>query len=161
MNRSYFCAGVMICFITFLISGVMAADSPSLFSPGLKAAESSKPYEDASFKERAIYAITHFTKPLPTGSDLIELKNIYYDIIMKNISPEYYNEARDITKFLFYTMKAADGMQQYDESIKPGRMVISYFEDLYKQASLDQGMARKAWSTIRVNYPDIRTIIIS
>lgn len=159
MNHSYFCIGV-ICLITFAISGVMAADAPSLFSPGLKASEASKPYEDAYFTERATYAISHLTKPLPTGSDLIELKNIYYDIIMKNISPDYYNEARDITKYLFYTMKAADGMEQYDESIKPGRIVLAYHEDLYKQASLDGAMARKAFSNIRVNYPNIAKIII-
>jgi len=162
MKYTLLIAGGLLCFIAFLIAGVTAEDTPSLFSPGLKAAESSKPYEDAYFKERAIYAITHVTQPLPTGSDLLELKSIYYDIIMKNISPDYYNEARDITKYLFYTMKAADGIQQYEESTTGlGRVVMRYHEDLYNQAKLDEAMAKKAWRNIRGNYPDVKTLVLS
>ncbi|PKL58663.1 MAG: hypothetical protein CVV33_10505, partial [Methanomicrobiales archaeon HGW-Methanomicrobiales-4] len=146
MNHSFFGAGILICFITFLIAGAVAETTPSLFSPGLKAYESSKPYEDAYFKDRAIYAITHVTQPLPSGSDLLELKSVYFDIIMKNISPDYYNEARDITKYLFYIMKAADGIQQYEESTTgPGRVVMSYHEQINNQAKIDEGMAGKAW----------------
>ncbi|MFH0967695.1 MAG: hypothetical protein V1862_08450 [Methanobacteriota archaeon] len=148
----------MICFFAFLITGVLADDAPSLFSPGLKASESSKPYDDAYFKERAIYAITHVTQPLPSGSDLLELKSIYYDIIMKNISPDYYNEARDITKYLFYTMKAADGIQDFEESTTgPGRIVMDYHEKIYNTAKLDEAMAKKTWRNIRLHYPDIKT----
>lgn len=162
MRRSFFCVGVLICLITLSISGAVAENSASLFSPGLKAAEKSKAYEDAYFKERAIYAITHVTQPLPSGSDLLELKSIYYDIIMKNISPDYYDEAREITKYLFYTMKAADGLQQYEESTTgPGQIVMMYHERVYNQAKQDEKMARKAWNNIRMNYPDIRTLVIS
>jgi len=162
MNYSFLCTGVLICLIAFSVAGVMAEDAPSRFAPGLKATEKSKPYEDAYFKERAVYAITHLTNPSPSGSDLDELKAVYYDIIMKNISPEYYDEAGDITKYLFYIMKAADGMKQFEESTTgPGRTVMEYHKTLYKTATLDATMARKAWRTIRMNYPDIKGLILS
>jgi hypothetical protein len=161
---NYFLAGtgVLVCLFVFLCAGVMAADTPSWFAPGLKASESSKPYEDAYFKERAMYAITHVTQPLPSGSDLSELKSIYYDIIMRNISPEYYNEARDITKYLFYTMKAADGLQQYDDSTTgSGKVIMDYHKSIYNQAQIDEQMANKAWRNIRMNYPDIKALVMS
>jgi len=140
--------------LALLIGGTaMAATMPSAVAPQIKKPVSSESYDDASFEETVSYAINNLTDPIPTEKRLMELKSVYYDLVEKRISPEYYPLAKDTADYLFYVMKAAEGFQEYDEHIGTRHIDMDMYFESQEQAQLDLGRAKELWMNISALYP--------
>ncbi len=153
MKFSFQAIGVIAVALLISISAVSAVE-PSTISPQLKIPNSSQPYDDKAFLERADFAILNLTNPFPTENNLMELQSAYYDLVKKNIKPEYYNEAKNITKFLFYDMKAAEEMQDYKGQTGTNHIMMDFREDIGDQAYADLDAAKRAWDSISYLYPN-------
>ena len=138
--------------LALLIGGTaMAATMPSAVAPQIKKPVSSESYDDASFEETVSYAINNLTDPIPTEKRLMELKSVYYDLVEKRISHEYYPLAKDTADYLIYVMKAAEGFQEYDEHIGARHIDMDmYFESQNRPNWM--GMQRN-WMNISALYP--------
>ncbi len=146
--------GCVLLTLLVAITGIGTALEPSSMSQVLKTPNSSIPYEDKTFLERADVAVTNFTNPLPTENDLFELQSIYYEIIKKNISPELYPEAKNITKFIFYTMKASEEMRDYREQTGTKHIGMPFKDNIYEQARTDASEATLVLRNITSRYPN-------
>lgn len=154
MNHSFWSIGGVILIILLATTVVVAIDEPSSMSLQLKSPNSSQPYDDQSFKERADYAIYNLTNPRPVDNNLMELQSIYYELVRKNISPGFHSEAKNITDFLFYAMKTAEGMQEYSEQTGANHIYMDFRENIKDQADLDLDMAKQSWKSISNRYPN-------
>lgn len=154
MNRSLLPVGVISLILLLMVSLVVADDTPSSMSVQLKKSNSSQPYEDQSFQERASYAIYNLTKSRPVDNDLMELQSIYYELVKKNISPKYYAEAKNITEFLFYDMKFAEGLQDYADNTGKNHIDMDFKYNIRDQAMTDSDAAIAAWKKIKFQYPN-------
>ncbi len=156
MNYSFIALGVVTLTLLLAVSAVVSGVEPSSMSVQLKAPNSSHPYEDQSFLERADYAILNLTSHRVVDSELMELQSVFYSLVKKNVSPQLYGEAKNITKFLYYDMKAAEEMQDYKGHSGAGHIYMDAIEDVYDQAAADQTAAEQAWRTISHRYPQFK-----
>ena len=144
-----------------LVTPLMAATIPSPIAPVLGEPDSSKTYDDESFQEQAAFAIYNLTSPLPTENRLMELKSLYYEVVRKNISPEYYNQAYDTAKYLFYVLKTAEQMQDLNTHVSTGGNSVLFYDDIREQANLDLVAAKDVWQNISALYPNATIVSIS
>ena len=150
--------GLIFLVSLFLVVSAVAVGQPSVISPVLKQSNGSQPYDDASFQERAAYAIYNLTNPMPTGNNLMELKSLYYEIVRKNISPGFYSQAKDTATYLFYAMKASEGIQDYHEHVGSRHIDLDFNYDTYDQAQTDLSAAGQIWSNISASFPNASVI---
>ncbi len=143
-----------IIILSFLLGGtVMAASVPSAIAPQIKIPVSAASYDDETFEEAVSYAIYNLTDPIPTEKRLMELKSLYYDLVKKQISPDYYPQARDTAEYLFYVMKAAEGFQEYNEHVGTRHIDMDMYYEIHDQSELDLGRAKDLWMNISSRYP--------
>jgi len=153
MKFSYLAIGFIAVVLLVSVSAVSGVE-PSTISPQLKIPNSSQPFDDKAFQERADFAIKNLTNPFPTENNLMELQSAYYDLVKKNVKQDFYAEARNITKFLFYDMKAAEEMQDYKGQTGPNHIQMDFREDIGDQAYADLDAAKQAWKSISHRYPN-------
>ena len=158
MKRSVTLAGLIFLVLIILNVSVMAAPAPSTISPALKQSDGATSYDDAAFKELAGHAIYNLTDPMPTGTPLMELKSTYYDLVKKNISPEFYSEAKDTANYLFYAMTAAEEFQDYNEHTSTKGNNVDFYYETLDQARSDLSAANRLWPNISVSYPNATAI---
>lgn len=152
---SHLITGVITLTLLIAFMGVATAAEPSSMSLELKKPNSSAQYEDQAFLKRADYAVTNLTNPLPTDNNLFELQSIYYEIVKKNVSPELYNDAKNITRFIFYTMKAAEELQDYNQQTGTKHIGMDFKENIYDQARTDALEAKTVLNNITARYPNV------
>ena len=153
MNYSIITGGIITIAFLLSVSAVIAVE-PSAIYPSIKVSNTSQPYEDQAFQERADYVIKNLTNPLPKDNNLMELQSAYYELVKKNVKPEFYGEAKNITQFIFYDLKAGEGMQEYKDTTHTANNRIESREDVGNQAYADLDAAKQAWKKISHRYPD-------
>jgi hypothetical protein len=150
--RSIYCG--MIIFLLLGTIGIVSALEPTPMNLQLKAPASQGPYDDQGFFERADYAVANLTNPLPTENNLFDLQSTVYTMIRMNISPEAYAEAKNVTRFLFYTMKAAEGIQDFQSQTGQNHISMDYKYEIQDQAMIDLDEAKITLKTISSRYPN-------
>lgn len=141
---------LIIAGITLYPLVVCAELQPTPVAPSLVRTTDVPAFDDDSFRQDAARAIYNMTSPLPAGSTLLELRALYYGMVRKNISPGYYQEANDTSRYLFYVMKAAEGIQDYNEHSGKNQ---DFYRSAYEQATTDLSAAEQIWSNISASYP--------
>lgn len=133
---------------------VASALEPTQMNLQIKTPASQGPYDDHRFFERADYAVANLTHPLPTDNSLFDLQSTLYTMVKMNISPEAYSDAKNITRFLFYTMKAAEGIQDYQRQTGEKHIGMDYKYEIQDQAIMDLDEAKRALKAISSRYPN-------
>jgi hypothetical protein len=123
-----------------------AASLPTILFP-LKESPNTGPYQDDQFMalaSSAIYGLSNAT--IPNGTELRDLQTTQQKLAKMNISPDFYEKARKINAYLYYTAQAGDAYS--DAMSLSGKAYSPVYED---QAALSEVQEYQAASTTMWN----------
>ncbi|HWQ66228.1 MAG TPA: hypothetical protein VN372_05075 [Methanospirillum sp.] len=155
MNHLVSVSGAILLVLLLCSCAVLAEDGASRMTIKLKAYNASLPDQTSIFQERADDAVLKYTSSMPDGNNLMELRATTYDIAKKNVNPEFHPVAEDILKYLFYTVKGAEGMEAYNIQKGPGTTYLDERTEIYDQAHRDFVAANETWKLIQSRYPSL------
>ncbi len=147
-----------ILLLTLIMTGLLVAHAtslPTIMYP-LKESPESGPYQDDEFMAIAtdeIYSLSNAT--IPTGTELLNLQSTQQKLASMNISPEFYDEARKINAYLYYTAQAGEAYS--DAMSLSGKAYSPTYEDPSAMAEVQeyQGASQTMWNQIQDLFPDV------
>lgn len=128
---------------------------PTILFP-LKDSPTTGPYQDDQFMTLAtgtIYGLSNAT--IPNGTELRDLQTTQQKLASMNISPEFYEKARKINAYLYYTAQAGDAYS--DLMSLAGKAYSPVTEDSSSMAEVQeyQAASKTMWNQIQDLFPGV------
>lgn len=132
-----------------------ASSLPTILFP-LKDSPATGPYQDDEFLALAtstIYGLSNAT--IPNGTELRDLQSIQQKLAKMNISPDFYEKARKINAYLYYTAQAGDAYS--DAMSLSGKAYSPVYEDPSALSEVQeyQAASKTMWNQIQDLFPGV------
>lgn len=157
MNRSVYLILTGIAALVLCVSIGSAGFAPGfeLMPLSMKTSSDVKPYNDEAFMSEAGKIIGKISNSsVPTGTKLSDVTDVYYRLIMENVSPDFFPVANNIVAYLYYTSMAGNTYSDYHAYLKSVSKTTDGSEyyivaDQYSQVSAE------FWNMIKDKFPDM------
>ncbi len=144
--------------IVVLLTGICvvhASSLPTILYP-LKESPKTGPYQDEQFMALAtdtIYSLSNAT--IPNGTELRDLQTTQQRLASMNISPDFYQKARKINAYLYYTAQAGDAYS--DAMSLSGKAYSPVYNDPSAMSEVRefQGASKTMWNQIQDLFPNV------
>ncbi|WP_146201225.1 hypothetical protein [Methanospirillum lacunae] len=132
-----------------------ASSLPTILFP-LKDSPATGPYQDDEFltlASSAIYGLSNAT--IPNGTELRDLQSTQQKLAKMNISPDFYEKARKINAYLYYTAQAGDAYS--DAMSLSGKAYSPVYEDPSALSEVQeyQAASKTMWNQIQDLFPGV------
>lgn len=142
--------------LALLFCGMAVADTQLPDIPAdLKSPDPSGSYDDDAFMDEAGQVIRRISgQSVPVGMDRAEVYGAYLRLREKNVSPDLYPVAGEISRYIYYTAKAGKEYEGYRDLVD--MLVITGREsDLYDAAERYHTAALSSWKNLTGIYPGL------
>ncbi len=132
-----------------------AASLPTILYP-LKESPKTGPYQDEQFMALATDTIYSFSNAtIPNGTELRDLQTTQQRMASMNISPDFYQKARKINAYLYYTAQAGDAYS--DAMSLSGKAYSPVYNDPSAMSEVQefQGASKTMWNQIQDLFPNV------
>ncbi|NLW76017.1 MAG: hypothetical protein GXY18_06270 [Methanomicrobiales archaeon] len=145
---------VLLVLVMTTFSGICSAASDPTTMPLVLTTNTSEPFDDEEFMTIVNPVIDGLTDRSLNSSERIDVQSVYYSASAMKVSPQFYPDALNLTKLLFYLVTSSETDEELEKSSGLGTHNNDVRDSLKEQLKADESVAEEAWRGLRHLYPN-------